>query len=61
MRNSSRAGAKSKNLAGLVISAVLLTGGLAGCGKSEDPQSLVADAKRYQEKGDNPPISVGFQ
>ncbi|PTR15112.1 putative PEP-CTERM system TPR-repeat lipoprotein [Nitrosospira sp. Nsp2] len=53
MRNSSRAGAKSKNLAGLMISAVLLTGSIAGCGKSEDPQTLVADAKRYQEKGDN--------
>jgi putative PEP-CTERM system TPR-repeat lipoprotein len=53
MRNSSRASAKSKNLAGLMISAVLLTGGIAGCGKSEDPQTLVSDAKRYQEKGDN--------
>jgi Tfp pilus assembly protein PilF len=53
MRNSSRASAKSKNLTGLIISVVLLTGGIAGCGKSEDPQTLVSDAKRYEEKGDN--------
>jgi putative PEP-CTERM system TPR-repeat lipoprotein len=54
MRNSSRASAKSKNLTGLIISVVLLTGGIAGCGKFEDPQTLVSDAKRYEEKGDNP-------
>lgn len=53
MRNSSRASAKSKNLSGLIISVILLTGGIAGCGKSEDPQTLVSDAKRYEEKGDN--------
>jgi putative PEP-CTERM system TPR-repeat lipoprotein len=53
MRNSSRASAKSKNLTGFIISVVLLTGGIAGCGKSEDPQTLVSDAKRYEEKGDN--------
>src|SRR6187455_336495 len=54
MRDSSRAGAKSKNLVCLMISAGLLTAGMAGCGKSEDAASLVADAQRYQEKGDNP-------
>lgn len=53
MRNLSRTGAKTENLTGLMIAAVLLTGGIAGCGKSEDPQTLVADAKRYQEKGNN--------
>lgn len=53
MRNSSRASAKSKNLTGLIISVVLLTGSIAGCSKSEDPQTLVSDAKRYEEKGDN--------
>ena len=53
MRNSSRAGAKSNNLVWLMISAGLLAAGMAGCGKSEDPQTLVADAQRYQEKGDN--------
>ena len=37
-----------------MISAGLLTAGMAGCGKSEDATSLVADAQRYQEKGDNP-------
>ena len=53
MRNSSRAGAKSNNLVWLMISAGLLAAGMAGCGKPEDPQTLVADAQRYQEKGDN--------
>ena len=39
-----------------MISAALIgggVGGLAGCGKGKDAQTLIADAKQYQQKGDD--------
>jgi putative PEP-CTERM system TPR-repeat lipoprotein len=37
----------------LAIAAVLSLGGMQGCNKVEDPAKLMADAKRYEEKGDH--------
>ncbi|MFP5391104.1 MAG: XrtA/PEP-CTERM system TPR-repeat protein PrsT [Gammaproteobacteria bacterium] len=39
--------------AALISGAFLLGAGLAGCGKNETGASLLADAKAYQQKGDN--------
>jgi len=36
-----------------MISGSLLTGGLAGCSKSQDVQALVSEAGEYHKKGDN--------
>ena len=46
----------TKNILTLMISAALIgggVGGLAGCGKGKDAQTLIADAKQYQQKGDD--------
>ncbi len=40
-------------LSAAVVSGAFLLGGLGGCGKSETAASLVAEAKVYQQKGDN--------
>ncbi|MDN5836787.1 MAG: hypothetical protein L0H12_05480, partial [Nitrosospira sp.] len=55
MRNKSSAGATTNVLA-LTICAVLIggaLGGLAGCEKTKDTQTLIADARQYQQKGDD--------
>ncbi|MBA4141412.1 MAG: PEP-CTERM system TPR-repeat protein PrsT [Nitrosospira sp.] len=53
MHNLSKTTATKKNLAAVVVCSVLGSVLISGCGKPEDPAALVADAKRYQEKGDN--------
>lgn len=46
--------ARNKKFVGATMaSAVLLLGGLAGCGKTETSESLVAEAKQFIQKGDN--------
>lgn len=52
MRNSSKAAA-TKRLLMLMVFATLVGGGVAGCGKTEDAQTLISDARQYQQKGDN--------
>ena len=55
MRHKSNATTTKKVLT-LMISAALIgggVGGLAGCGKGKDAQTLIADAKQYQQKGDD--------
>ncbi|MGZ5781259.1 MAG: XrtA/PEP-CTERM system TPR-repeat protein PrsT, partial [Burkholderiaceae bacterium] len=43
-----------KKVSSAVFSAMIaLTSGLAGCGKSNSVEKLVADAKQYHQKGDN--------
>jgi putative PEP-CTERM system TPR-repeat lipoprotein len=39
--------------ASVVLSTLMLAAGLSGCGKTESSASLMADAKQYQQKGDN--------
>jgi putative PEP-CTERM system TPR-repeat lipoprotein len=39
--------------ASLVLTTLMLAAGLSGCGKAESSASLMADAKQYQQKGDN--------
>jgi putative PEP-CTERM system TPR-repeat lipoprotein len=48
-----RKAAISRNILSVVITAALISSGIAACGKSEDPQTLISDARRYEEKGDN--------
>lgn len=49
MRNT-----RNKQLVGATMaSAVILLGGLGGCGKSETSEALVADAKQFIQKGDS--------
>ena len=43
----------TKKLLMLTISGALIGGGLTGCNKTEDAQTLISDAKNYQQKGDN--------
>src|SRR5687768_2369317 len=45
--------AVTENLSTLIISAALIGVGMTGCAKSEDPQTLISDARRYDEKGDH--------
>lgn len=52
MLNPSKAGATGALLR-VVISVALIGGGLMGCGNSKDPQTLISDARRYEEKGDH--------
>ena len=52
MRNLSVATA-TKNLLTLVTSIALIGTGIAGCGKTEDAQKLMSDARQYQQKGDD--------
>ncbi|WP_052494041.1 XrtA/PEP-CTERM system TPR-repeat protein PrsT [Nitrosospira sp. NpAV] len=52
MRNLSVATA-TKNLLTLVTSIALIGAGIVGCGKTEDAQKLMSDAKQYQQKGDD--------
>jgi putative PEP-CTERM system TPR-repeat lipoprotein len=44
---------RKKQISVTIATALLLLGGLAGCGKNETAASLVADAKQFQAKGDN--------
>ena len=39
--------------ASIVLTTLMLAAGLSGCGKAESSASLMADAKQYQQKGDN--------
>jgi putative PEP-CTERM system TPR-repeat lipoprotein len=39
--------------ASVVLSTLMLAAGLSGCGKTETSTSLMAEAKQYQQKGDN--------
>jgi putative PEP-CTERM system TPR-repeat lipoprotein len=39
--------------ASVVLTTVMLAAGLSGCGKTESSASLIAEAKQYQQKGDN--------
>jgi putative PEP-CTERM system TPR-repeat lipoprotein len=39
--------------ASLILSSLLLAGGMTGCEKTQTSASLMADAKNYQAKGDN--------
>ncbi len=52
MRNLSKFTA-TKNLLALMVSTVLIGAGTAGCDKSENAQTLISDARQYQEQGDN--------
>ena len=52
MRNLSIA-TTTKNLLTLVTSIALIGTGIAGCGKTEDVQKLMSDARQYQQKGDD--------
>jgi putative PEP-CTERM system TPR-repeat lipoprotein len=44
---------RKKQISVTIAAALLLLGGLAGCGKNETAASLVADARQFQAKGDN--------
>jgi putative PEP-CTERM system TPR-repeat lipoprotein len=44
--------AKLKLIAAVVSGAFLIGGGLAACGRTQSAESLLADAKQYQQKGD---------
>lgn len=37
----------------VMVSGVLLLGGLAGCSQNDSPEQLIADATQYRQKGDN--------
>src|SRR3954452_506533 len=37
----------------LMVAAVLGGGALSSCGKTDDPQALISDARQYQARGDN--------
>src|SRR5687768_11621402 len=37
----------------LIVSVALVGGSIQGCGKVEDPGTLISDARRYEEKGDH--------
>src|SRR5687768_10260753 len=37
----------------LIVSVALIGGGMTSCAKPEDPQTLISDARRYDEKGDH--------
>ena len=39
--------------ASVVITSLMLAAGLSGCGKTESSASLMAEARQYQQKGDN--------
>jgi putative PEP-CTERM system TPR-repeat lipoprotein len=39
--------------ASVVLTTLMLAAGLSGCGKTESSASLMAEAKQYQQKGDN--------
>jgi putative PEP-CTERM system TPR-repeat lipoprotein len=39
--------------ASVVLSTLLVAAGLSGCGQSESSATLLADARQYQQKGDN--------
>ena len=39
--------------ASIALTSLMLAVGLSGCGKTESSASLMADAKQYQQKGDN--------
>jgi putative PEP-CTERM system TPR-repeat lipoprotein len=43
---------KLKLIAALVSGAFLIGGGLAACGRTQSTESLLAEAKQYQQKGD---------
>ena len=50
--SKAKAGA-ARTLLKIMVAGALLGGSVTGCGKTEDPQTLIADAKRYEEKGDH--------
>ena len=39
--------------ASVILTTLMLAAGLSGCGKTESSASLMAEAKQYQQKGDN--------
>ena len=39
--------------ASVILSTLMLAAGLSGCGKTESPTALMAEAKQYQQKGDS--------
>ncbi|MDB5906724.1 MAG: hypothetical protein JWP34_838, partial [Massilia sp.] len=51
--NMSRSGNKRVIGASVVVTALVLAAGLSGCGKTESSASLMAEARQYQQKGDN--------
>ena len=53
LKSSTGKAAAARTLLKIMVAAALLGGSVAGCGKTEDPQTLIADAKRYEEKGDH--------
>lgn len=36
-----------------IAGAILFTGGVSGCSKTQNSQALISDARQYQQKGDN--------
>lgn len=48
-----RRASKQAIRASIVLTTLMLAAGLSGCGKTESSASLMADAKQYQQKGDN--------
>lgn len=43
----------TKKVLVLAVSVALAGGAIQGCGKIENPETLIADARRYEEKGDH--------
>ena len=52
MRNLGRVIA-TRNLLALMISTALIGGGMTGCGKTKDAQTLISEAADYHQKGDD--------
>ncbi|MDB5766168.1 MAG: hypothetical protein JWQ61_982 [Collimonas fungivorans] len=48
-----RSGNKRALGASVIVTTLMLAAGLSGCGKTESAASLMAEAKQYQQKGDN--------
>lgn len=44
---------RKHQLAGATVASLILFGSLAGCGKSDNPETLVAEARQHVQKGDN--------
>ncbi len=43
----------TKNLLALIIATALIGGGITGCGKTKDAQTLISEATDYHQKGDD--------
>ena len=53
LKSSKSTAGAARTLLKIMVAGALLGGSVTGCGKTEDPQALIADAKRYEEKGDH--------